>query len=121
MCRPMPARKRKTPPTIPYVRCPNDFHRQPPSPCESPFDWPPLDEVMGVCFLEKVLGFRECPSPVKRSREMASSLRFLSTIAGLFTFTAAAGVQEPGTSHPEGRDWRGEMVRIHARFRGRPG
>src|SRR5262245_47499813 len=107
MCRTSPARKRKPPATIPYVRCANDFPRRPPVPRHSPLDWPPLDEVMGVCFLEMVLGFREYPSPGKRSHEMARSLRVTSTIAGLFTFTAAAGVQEPGTSHPEGRDWRG--------------
>jgi GDSL-like Lipase/Acylhydrolase family len=53
---------------------------------------------------------------------MAHSGRSLRTAAWLFGFAAVAGVQEPGVSRrPDGRDWRGEMAAVHARFRGRRG
>ena len=45
----------------------------------------------------------------------------LSSIACLLAFTATAGAQELGPASRNGRDWRGEMVRVHARFHGRPG
>ena len=52
---------------------------------------------------------------------MVHSGRSLSFIACLLALTATAGAQEPGPARPEGCDWRGEMVRVHARFHGRPG
>ena len=52
---------------------------------------------------------------------MAHPGRSLSSIACLLAFAASAGAQELGLAQPEGRDWRGEVVRVHARFHGRPG
>jgi hypothetical protein len=52
---------------------------------------------------------------------MAYKRRSLSSIACLLAFTTTTGAQELGPAQPEGRDWRGEMVRVHARFHGRPG
>jgi hypothetical protein len=52
---------------------------------------------------------------------MAHAGRSVSSIAWLIAFfTAMAGAQEHGPAQP-GRDWRREMVRVHARFHGRPG
>jgi hypothetical protein len=47
--------------------------------------------------------------------------RSFSSIAYFAAFAASAGAQSLGPVPPDGRDWRREMVRVHARFRGRPG
>jgi lysophospholipase L1-like esterase len=52
---------------------------------------------------------------------LAHQGRFLSSIACLLAFAASAGAQDLERAQPEGRDWRGEMARVHARFHGRPG
>ena len=50
---------------------------------------------------------------------MSRKLRSVASVALLFGLTAepAALVSPPA----EGRQWHGEMVRVHARFHGRPG
>ncbi|MFI5454573.1 MAG: SGNH/GDSL hydrolase family protein [Isosphaerales bacterium] len=52
---------------------------------------------------------------------MAHTRRSLRSIACLLAFTATAVAQDVGPAQPEGRDWPVEMVRVHARFHGRPG
>jgi hypothetical protein len=52
---------------------------------------------------------------------MALCGRCLSTLACLLAFTSAARGQGRGAAPPEGRDWREEVVQVHARFKGRPG
>jgi hypothetical protein len=63
----------------------------------------------------------ECRSRAEGRRELVHLGRALSAIAFLLSFTTSAGGQELGVGQPEGRDWRGEVVQVHARFRGRPG
>jgi hypothetical protein len=52
---------------------------------------------------------------------MAHAGRSPSSIACLIALAATAWAQELGPAQPEGRDWRREMMRVHARFHGRPG
>jgi hypothetical protein len=52
---------------------------------------------------------------------LAHQGRSLFSIAYLLTCAASAGAQELKRAGPEGRDWRSEVVRVHARFHGRPG
>jgi len=52
---------------------------------------------------------------------MAHKRRSLPSIACLVAFTATAVAQDIGPAPPAGRDWPREMVRVHARFHGRPG
>jgi hypothetical protein len=47
--------------------------------------------------------------------------RSLSSIAYLLAFATSAGAQELQLAQPQGRDWQGEVVQVHARFHGRPG
>jgi hypothetical protein len=47
--------------------------------------------------------------------------RFLWVLGSPLVFTLTVGAQQPGPARTEGRDWRLELVRTHARFRGRPG
>jgi hypothetical protein len=42
-------------------------------------------------------------------------------MAYLLAFATSAGAPELWLVQPEGREWRGEVVRVHARFHGRPG
>ena len=52
---------------------------------------------------------------------MANPGRFLLSLAGLLATALTIGAQGDGPARPEGRDWKGEMRRVHARFQGRPG
>ena len=52
---------------------------------------------------------------------MAHQGRSLSSIACLLAFGASAGAKELNLTQTEARDWRAEVVRVHARFHGRPG
>ena len=82
----------------------------------------PLDEVTGATIVEEGgWGPRRVHRERKEVTSVAHTGRSLSSIACLLAFAAAAGAQELGPAQPEGRDWRGEMVRVHARFHGRPG
>jgi hypothetical protein len=45
----------------------------------------------------------------------------LPILAGLIASALAVGAQEIAPERPRSRDWRTEMIRVHARFRGRPG
>ena len=52
---------------------------------------------------------------------MANPGRSLLSLAGLLATALTVGPQRDGPARPEGRDWKGEMRRVHARFQGRPG
>jgi hypothetical protein len=52
---------------------------------------------------------------------LAYGRRSLWCIACLLAFATSAGTPEPGRAQPDGRDWRSALVRVHARFHGRPG
>ncbi len=47
--------------------------------------------------------------------------QFLGVLAGLLTTAFAAGAQGIAHGCQESRDWRTEIIRVHSRFRGRPG
>jgi lysophospholipase L1-like esterase len=47
--------------------------------------------------------------------------QFFRIFAGLLTSALAVGAQEIAPERQESRDWRAEIIRVHSRFRGRPG
>ncbi len=63
----------------------------------------------------------ECAPRGNGGHDLAHQGRSLLSIACLFACAALAGAQELKRAPSEGRDWRIEVVRVHARFHGRPG
>jgi GDSL-like Lipase/Acylhydrolase family len=69
----------------------------------------PLDVAAGGALLEE------------GGHDLAHQGRFVFFVASVLACAAPGGAQDLKRAQPEGLDWRGEVVRVHARFHGRPG